>query len=90
VAKGTGSTLSRSRVHARTIEFEVTKCPTWGAIRILLNGTVKGSFSLQSSITKRRQLVVVSMPAVQSGTVAVRVTSSGKKVEIDALGVSAK
>jgi hypothetical protein len=51
---------------------------------------VKGSFSLQSSITKRRQLVVVLLPAVQSGRVAVRVTSTRKKVEIDALGVSAK
>ncbi len=51
---------------------------------------MKHTFSLTSSATKRKVVLTFVPSSPVSGTVQVKVTSSGKNVEIDALGVSAK
>ena len=84
-----GSTLTSSNLRGRRLGLLVTKSPTAGTIQILWNGTVLGRVSLTTSTTIKKSLVrVAPFTSVQTGTLQVKVVSSGKRVEIDGVGVS--
>ena len=85
-----GSTLTSSNLRGRRLGLLVTKSPTAGTIQILWNGTVLRQVSLTTSTTIKKSLVQVApFTSVQTGTLQVKVVSSGKRVEIDGVGVSA-
>jgi hypothetical protein len=88
VTKTHGDTLSIAGVHAKKVAAEATVCPTCGSISVAFGGTTK-TFSLVAGTTKREQLFVVDVGTMHTGTVTIKVTSSGKQVQIDALGASA-
>jgi hypothetical protein len=85
-----GSTLSRSGVQAKGLTLLATTCPTCGSVNVLWNGTSLGVFPLTSTVTTKQVLVPLGAFATrETGTIVIRVTTSGKKVEIDGLGVRA-
>ena len=85
-----GATLQMSGLQAKRLGLLVTKSPTAGTIQILWNDVLLQQVSLTASTTIKRALITLApFASVQTGTLKVKVVSSGKRVEIDGLGVSA-
>ena len=85
-----GATLTMNNVRAKRLGLLVTKSPTAGTIRIAWNGTVLREVSLTATATVKKALIQLTpFASVQTGNVSVTVVSSGKRVEIDGLGLSA-
>ena len=83
------ATLVRTSVQAKRISIVATTCPTCGSIRVYLGSTLLRSISLASSATvNRRVIAVAAFTTVRSGTLTLKVTTSGRMVRIDGLGVS--
>ena len=85
-----GAKLSIGNVQAKRLALLATKGPTAGTIEIAWNGTLLRQVSLTSSTTVKQSLIQIApFASVQTGTVTITVVSSGKRVEIDGLAVSA-
>lgn len=76
----TGTTLKRAALVAQA-------CPRCGVAGIYVGGTLVGKVDLAAGTTSRRTVVLPAFP-MRTGTVTVRVLSSGERVMVDALGVS--
>ena len=77
----TGEQLTRVGVVATT-------CPTCGKVRILVAGQSVGVIDLTASSTHYRRTLLLDPFTYRTGTVRVRVISSGRTVQIDGLVVS--
>jgi hypothetical protein len=89
-ATGSGQALTRTGVHAKRAQVMVEKCPTCGSIKIYWNGSLRHTYSLHAGSTRKKvYLSAVSFSSVRVGTLKIVVSSSGKPVIIDAVGVSA-
>ena len=89
-ATGSGQFLTRTGAHVKSAQVMVEKCPTCGSIKIYWNGSLKHTYSLRASrVLKKIYLSAVSFSSVQVGTLKIVVSSSGKPVIIDGLGISA-
>jgi len=85
-----GKSLTRTGIRAKRLYVMVMKCPGCGSIRIFWNGSLKRTHSLNAGSTRKKvYLLAVSFGSVQTGTLRIVVNSSGKRVVIDALAVSA-
>jgi hypothetical protein len=88
-SSSTGATLSQGGIRARRVSVLVEKCPTCGSIQIFWNGHLTRSYSLFApSVEKLVYLYAANFKTVQKGSITIRVSSSGKPVIIDGLGVS--
>jgi hypothetical protein len=84
-----GATAYRTSVQAKRIAIVATTCPACGSVRVYLGSTLLKSISLVSSTTVYRRVIVVAVfSAVRSGTVTVKLSSSGRRVFLDGLGIS--
>lgn len=84
-----GAKLTLNGVQARHLSLLASTCSSCGSVKVSLNGTSLGTFSLTSSSTTRKALISVkTFSEVQTGTVTVEVVSStGKPVHLDGLVV---
>jgi hypothetical protein len=89
-ATAKGSQIAASGIHAKHLAVLVTKCPGCGTIKVIFKGAQVGSnISLNASTTKKKVLVLLpAFSNAKSGTLVVRVVSSGKRVDIDGVGTS--
>ncbi len=83
-----GSRLTRSGGEVARVALVAVKCPTCGSVTLKVGSTVIGSRSLYASTTRPRQVITFPAFSRRSATVTVTVTSSGKAVPIDGLGIS--
>ena len=84
-----GASLRRALV-AKRIALLVTTCRGCGSVRVRWNGRVVKEIALGASRTRPSRLVAIArFPAAERGVLRVEVTSAGRPVRIDALGVSA-
>ena len=84
------ATLRLKSVSAKRLAIVATTCPRCGTISVLLGGQLLRSISLRSSATQKRRLIpIANFQQVRTGSLRVKVMSSGSLVRIDALGVSA-
>jgi hypothetical protein len=84
-----GAELTLAGVQAKQIALVATTCRKCGSVQVLLGSTSLKTVNLASKSEKREQVIpVASFSSVQTGTVTVRVTTAGKRVIIDGLGVS--
>ncbi|HMC37905.1 MAG TPA: hypothetical protein VKK30_08550, partial [Actinomycetota bacterium] len=84
-----GATLSLGGIRARHVFVLVEKCPSCGSIQIYWNGSLVKSYSLFSPTDQKLvYLFGVKFRTVHKGTITIRVSSSGKVVNIDGVGVS--
>ena len=90
VTKKRGATLSSAKAVVDRVAIIATKCPNCGSISVKVGSKVIANLSLFASTTKVKQLVTLKPFALRTGTVTITVTSSGKSVQIDALGLSRK
>lgn len=80
----------RREVVAKRIVLLVTKCRRCGSVAVRWRGRLVKEISLRAARTRRSALVAIaSFPAAERGVLRVDVTSSGRRVRIDGLGVSA-
>jgi hypothetical protein len=82
--KRQGEELTRSNVQATRVWLVATRCATCGTADVFVGSTRVGRVDLTADTTQRQQ--VIALPAsssVRTGKLTVRVTSSGKRVEID-------
>jgi hypothetical protein len=83
-----GARLVRTRVVARSISIVATTCSTCGKVRVYWGSTLLRTISLYSATTvNRRLLTVTTFTGARSGTVTIRVYSSGKRVMVDGLAI---
>jgi hypothetical protein len=82
-----GARLTRKYVSADQLMVVATKCPTCGSISLKIGSATVKSWSLSASTTQRQVLLAPTAFSLRKGTVTITVTSSGKRVEIDGLGV---
>ena len=84
-----GARAVRTSVRAKQIVLVATSCPACGTVRVYLGSTLLRSISLYSATTiNRRIFTVAKFTSIRSGTVTVKVSSSGRRVFIDGLGIS--
>ncbi|HEV2906932.1 MAG TPA: metallophosphoesterase [Actinomycetota bacterium] len=85
-----GATLTLKNVTAKHLAIIVTKCPKCGAIRVFFGGKLVSRIQLRSPTTTKMRIIIVKIfDTPQTGTVKVRVSSRGKLVRVEGLGVSA-
>jgi hypothetical protein len=77
----TGATVARVAVAAQ-------KCPSCGVIGVYVAGEQIARISLAANTSKRQLVVLPALAGERTGSVVIKVLSSGKAVQIDALGVS--
>jgi hypothetical protein len=81
-----GATLTKSATTKR-LALVALRCPTCGTVGLFVAGTQVATIDLSSSTT-RRQLITVPAFALATGTVALKVLTDGKLVQVDALSMS--
>ena len=82
--------LTRTSVKARRIAIVATTCSTCGSIKVYWGTTLLKTISLHSATTVNRKLITVTtFTSVRTGTLSIRVITSGKKVIIDGLAIRA-
>jgi hypothetical protein len=81
--------LTREALQAHRIRVLAETCPTCGQIRVRWNNEVVGTFDLVSKTTLHQRLLAeVILPAVQTGTLQIRVISAHRPVVIDGVAVT--
>jgi GH25 family lysozyme M1 (1,4-beta-N-acetylmuramidase) len=81
--------LTREALQAHRIRVLAETCPTCGQIRVRWNNEVVGTFDLVSKTTLHQRLLAeVILPAVQTGTMQIRVISAHRPVVIDGVAVT--
>jgi hypothetical protein len=82
------ATLTRSGAQLDRLALLVTKCAGCGVVGVYVNGVLIAKVNLYSSATYNRQLVQLAPFSYRTGTVSLKVLTSGKLVRIDGLGIS--
>lgn len=83
-----GATATTGTVTVRHLALVATRCPSCGKVVVEVGGRVVGTLSLASTTTRRRQLLSVPLSSSRTGSVRLRVVSTGKPVEVDGLLLS--
>jgi hypothetical protein len=84
-----GASLVRAGLNAHRIRVVALTCPTCGRIRVLWNGRSVGVFDLVTRTTLHRHLLPeIVLPAVQAGSLEIRVVSARRPVVIDGVAVT--
>jgi hypothetical protein len=83
-----GATLTRTGAALARIAVVATRCPNCGIVRVYVNGVSVGTVNLAASTTLRKSLIVLPAFSYRTGTVTIKVLSSGKLVQLDGLGIS--
>jgi hypothetical protein len=83
-----GAKLTRTGVVARRIALVATTCATCGKVRVYWGSTLLRTISLYSATTVNRKLITVTtFSGTRTGTLSIKVCSSGKKVIIDGVAI---
>jgi hypothetical protein len=84
-----GASLVLANVEAKRLAIVATRCPGCGTIKVYLGSKLLRRIRLAASSVKKRQVIeVATFDAVRSGKLRVVVTSSGRPVKIEGVGVS--
>ena len=82
-----GATLSRSVTDATAVALVATKAPGHGKVKIMLGGTLLREVNLNSTTTRKKQVLEHEFTSPRSGTIKLVVSTSGKPVRVEGLGV---
>jgi hypothetical protein len=82
------ATLTLAGVHLDRVGIVATTCPDCGKIAILAHNIPVGTINLHSKTTRRQTVLALPKFTARTGTVTVKVLSTGKIVQIDGLAVS--
>ncbi|MGN6723122.1 MAG: hypothetical protein ACTHJM_10960, partial [Marmoricola sp.] len=65
-----------------------TKCPSCGKVAVYSGSTLLGTINLYKSTTAREQVIALPKVSYRTANIRLKVTTSGKTIQIDGLGVS--
>lgn len=83
-----GARLSRTGVTAKRLGLVATRCASCGTVGVYVGATKVGTVRLAAATTRHRQVVLLpAFASARTGTVSLRILSSGKPVRIDGLVV---
>lgn len=83
-----GAKLVRTGVVARRIALVATTCPTCGTVRVYWSGSLLRTVKLTSATTVHRKVIhVTTFTRARTGTLTIRIVSSGRKVIIDGVAI---
>jgi hypothetical protein len=85
-----GATLSESVTNARSVALVATRAPGFGKVKLMLGSTVLREVNLSSTSTRKKQVFEHEFAAPVSGKVKLVVSTSGKTVRIEGLGVATR
>ncbi|MFN8629959.1 MAG: fibronectin type III domain-containing protein [Chloroflexota bacterium] len=84
-----GASSYRTLVKAKRLVLVASTCSTCGTVKVYLGSTLLKTISLKSTTAvSKRAFVIATWSTVHSGTVTLKLSTSGRKVLIDGLGVS--
>jgi hypothetical protein len=83
-----GAYLSRPGTALSRVAVVATKCATCGTVQVFVNNVSVGTVSLYAARTQYKAVIALPPFGYRTGTVVVKVISSGKLVQLDGLGVS--
>lgn len=83
-----GATLARTGALTKRLGIVATTCARCGTVGVYVGSTLIGKVSLVSSTTQRHHLLMLPPFSYRSGTVVLKVLTSGKTVQIDGLVTS--
>jgi hypothetical protein len=87
-SKHVNATLKRTGAQLDRLALLATKCPTCGSVGLYVSGELIGKVSLHATTLRNQQLIKLPVFSYRTGTVTIKVLSSGKLVRIDGLGIS--
>jgi hypothetical protein len=91
IASKRGSTLVLKGVRAKRLALVATKCKGCGAVKVMRGSKVLKKVRLSAARWRKKQLIgIATFNKVTKGTIKIVVTSRGKPVRIEGLGVSKK
>lgn len=85
--KAQGATLSRTGAVLKRVALTALACSTCGVVDLYVGSVRVGRINLAASTTRRKTFTLPAF-SLRSGTVTVKVVSSGRLVRVDALGIS--
>jgi hypothetical protein len=81
--------LIRTSAKFKRLYLVATTCSTCGSVKVYLGSTLLRSISLKSTKTVNKKVFAVySSSTLKSGTISIKVTTSGKTVKIDGLALA--
>ncbi len=83
-----GATLTRTGAKVKRIGVVATMCRVCGVVNVFVDAKRVGRLNLAAPSTRRRQVLMLPVFPQQSGTVTVKVRSSGDRVQIDGIVLS--
>jgi alpha-tubulin suppressor-like RCC1 family protein len=84
----TGAYLTRTGAALTRVAVVATRCPTCGTVGVYVNGKSVGTVNLYSATTIRKAVIALTPFSYRTGTVTLKVLSSGKLIQLDGLGIS--
>jgi hypothetical protein len=84
----TGASLTSSGAALTRVAVVATRCPTCGTVGVYVNGTKVGTVNLYSATTVRKAVIALPPFSYRTGTVTLKVLSTGKLIQVDGLGIS--
>jgi len=83
-----GAEVTRTRVVARRMAILATTCPTCGSVRVYWGSKLLRTISLKSTTRVDKKLIpVATFASRRTGTLKIKVYSSGKKVLVDGVAI---
>lgn len=85
--KQLGATLAVTGATVKRVALVAKKCPTCGTVGVYVAGSLIAKVNLAATVSARKLIILPAFP-LTTGTVKLKVLSSGKLVQVDALGLS--
>ena len=80
--------LVRTGVVARRIAIVATTCPTCGTVKVYWGSTLLRTIKLTSATTVHKKVIAVTtFTSARTGTLTIRISSSGRRVVIDGVAI---
>ncbi len=86
--KTVNATMSRTSAQLDRLAIVATRCSSCGKIKVYVGSTLIGTVNLAAAHTARRVVILLPAFSLRSGTVKIKVITSGKSVQIDGVGMS--
>lgn len=87
-ASGKGATIQVKGVKARSLTLVASRCSTCGTVAVIWNGATIKTLSLKGSTANKVEYFIKKFGSVATGTLKLKITTSGKLVKIDGLEVT--
>lgn len=86
--KTLGATLTLTNAQFDRLALVATKCASCGKVAVYSGSTLLATINLYHSTTEKKVLIALSKVTFRTANIRLKVTTSGKTIQIDGLGVS--